>query len=380
MRRVGLIALAVVVPGLIAANAWLFNSASVRAMLQDAATRATGRPVVIDGPITVTWRSRLRIEGLRLLAPPGLSRPELARVGSAEIGLALLPLLSGRIELRGVQLDTVDVLLERDGTGRGNWERPPAAAPTGQSSTASAPGRRMEVSLDSAIITHATLAYRDAGRTWTAQMPRGAIEDGRRVAADLVLDGMPVRVTGTGPFPLALQVTADRVPVGTMAVDAVQLTLAADGPDTPVRLNGIGMVGVVPATLAATAPSLRSVVTDGVLDRISLALGDATAVAEGRLDLRRPDVAVRAHVPSVATLGAALGRVWPDLHGGEATVQVTSNRHRRVDGWHGCTGWIGRCVPAWGRLAPLAAGRDDRRGYARPGSTAGPARNACRGL
>ena len=323
MRRVSLIALAVVVPGLIAVNAWLFNSANVRAMLQDAATRAAGRPVVIDGPITVTWRSRLRIEGLRLLAPPGLSRPELARVGSAEIGVAWLSLLSGRIELRGVQLDTVDVLLERDGTGRGNWERPPASAPTGQPGTASAPGRRMEVSLDSAIITHATLAYRDAGRTWTAQMPRGAIEDGRRVAADLVLDGVPVRVTGTGPFPWALQVTADRVPVGAMAADAVRLTLTADGPDTPVRLDGTGTVGGVPATLAATAPSLRSVAADGVLDRISLALGDATAVAEGRLDLRRPDIAVRAHVPSVATLGAALGLVWPDWHGGEATVKLT---------------------------------------------------------
>ena len=326
MRRVALIVLAVLVmvPVLTAAAAWVwFDPATVRAMLQDAATRATGRQLVIDGPVTLTWRSRLRIEGLHLLNPPGLSRPELARVASAEVGVALLPLLSGRIELRGVRLDNVDLLLERDGTGRGNWERPPAPAPTIQSTTASAPGRRMEVSLDSAIVTHATLAYRDAGRTWTAQMPRGAIEDGHRVAADLVLDGVPMRVMGTGLFPLALQVTADRVPVGTMAVDAVRLTLAADGPDTPVRVDGTGTLGGVPATLVATAPSVRGVAADGVLDRISLALGDATAVAEGRLDLRRPDIAVYAHVPSVATLGAALGRVWPDLHGGEATVRVT---------------------------------------------------------
>ena len=328
MRRAALVVLAVLIalPLLTAAGAYIwFDPEVIRTRLQDGAARATGKDVVIDGPVTLTWGPRLRVERLRLMNPPGLSRPELARVASAEIGMALLPLMSGRVELRGVHLDGVDMLFERDGSGRGNWERPPAPTPTGPPAQPSASGRRLEMSLESAILTNATFAYRDMSQTWIAQVPQLAIEAGRRVAGQAVLAGIPVQVAGTGPFPLALQITADRVPAGAFVIDTPRLTLAADGPDAPVRLDGSATIGGAPATLVTGAPSLRRMVTDGVLDRVSLTLGDATLAAEGRIDTRTrgADFTVRAHVPAVASVGAALGQVWPGLNDGDLKMQVT---------------------------------------------------------
>lgn len=332
MRRAGLIGLAilVLVPLLliVAARIW-FDPAMIRAQLQDATTRATGKQLVIDGPVTLGWGPRLRVQGLRLLNPPGASRPDLARAASAEIGVAVLPLLSGRVVLRGVQLDGVDVLLERDGDGRGNWERPPAPASAGLNKPASepasaAPGRRPEVSVESAALTNTTITYRDAGRTLVAEVPRLMIADGHSLAGQLVLAGVPMAIAGTGPFPLAVTLTADHVPFGTLALDAARLTLTAAGPDAPVSLDGAATVGSAPLTMSVRAANLQSVLLDGVLDRASVTLAGATAMAEGRIETRVPggDVALRVLVPAVAPLGTALGQSWPDWHGGDLTMRV----------------------------------------------------------
>ncbi len=332
MRRGLLIALAaiVLVPILTATAtataAWLwFDPAVIRAHLQDSFARATGKGLVIDGPITLGWGARLRIEGLRLLNPPGLSRPDLARAASAEIGVALLPLLWGRVVLRGVRLDGADMLLERDAAGRGNWERPPAPAAT-NTPVPKAPARRprLEVVLDSATATNVTVAYRDAGRVWTVAVPRLAVADGRSVTGQVVLAGVPITVAGNGPFPLAVQLTADRVPVSELTFANVRLTLAVEAPDAPLRIDGAGTLGGAPVTLAAGASSLGAA-AQGSLDRVSLSLGEATIAATGKIGLRAMDAQLGVRVSSVAAVGTALGRMWPDARDGTMQMHVVRN-------------------------------------------------------
>ncbi len=319
------LALLLVVPLLAAAGAWLwFDPAMVRTRLQDAAARATGKQLLIDGPITLGWGPQLRLRSVRLLNPPGLSRPDLVRVDTAEVGVSLLPLLSGRVVLHGVRLDGVDVLLERDADGRGNWERPPAPVSTEPAAPAPTPGRRMDVSVESAAVTDLTLRYREAGRTYLAEIPRLTLADGRSLAGQLVLAGVPVAVEGTGPFPLHLQLAADRVPAGALAFEKARLTLTAAGPDAPVLLAGEGTLGGAPASVTVAAGSLRRVMQDGIVDRVSAALAGATAVVEGRIETRVPggNATLRAHVPSAAALGAALGQAWPDWHDGDLVARV----------------------------------------------------------
>ncbi|MFC7539484.1 hypothetical protein ACFQU2_08465 [Siccirubricoccus deserti] len=61
---------------------------------------------------------------------PSGSRPEMLRMRRAEVELALLPLLSRRVEVRRLVLVAPDLLLETDKAGQPNWAfAPPGAAP-----------------------------------------------------------------------------------------------------------------------------------------------------------------------------------------------------------------------------------------------------------
>ena len=96
-------------------NAW-------RGEIEAAVQRATGRAVRIGRLSLVPSASpTLGITDIALANPPGGSRPDMVTVARAEVKLALLPLLAGRIEVARLLLVRPDILLERDPAGRPNW-------------------------------------------------------------------------------------------------------------------------------------------------------------------------------------------------------------------------------------------------------------------
>jgi hypothetical protein len=97
------------------------------------ATAALGRPVALDGPLELRLgrTTALHIGGVRILNPPGFSRPELATLGKARASIDLLAALRGRVLVHSFEAADARVRFERAADGRANW------AP--QASTAAAP-------------------------------------------------------------------------------------------------------------------------------------------------------------------------------------------------------------------------------------------------
>jgi len=112
-----LVAAAVALPFLIDVNRF---KPQIVALVKD----ATGRDLVIDKDLVFSPlpRPSIRIAGLRFRNAAWGSRPDMLSVGEASLSVDLLPLLRGTLKIGEVRLADVDVLLETDKAGHGNWQ------------------------------------------------------------------------------------------------------------------------------------------------------------------------------------------------------------------------------------------------------------------
>lgn len=220
MRRFLLLGLGLVLalPILALAGFLLFFDADAfRPRLVEAVQRATGREFRVEGRLHLTpaLTPTLAADGLVLANLPGGSAPEMLRIAQAELRLALLPLLSGRVEIAHLRLEGGRLLLERE-----NWRfaRPaaPAASPASPSPQAT-PTRPM--ALDLRAITLRDWQVTAGGETFrlpelrlTGSGPGGPLD----LAATLAARGTEARIEGrlgpptawSGPAPWPFQLTA----------------------------------------------------------------------------------------------------------------------------------------------------------------------------
>ena len=174
--RIGLViaALVVLVPLLaLAAFAALFDADALKTRAADAVRRSTGRELTIAGRVGLTWSliPTVVLNDVALSNPPGMSRPALAHATRVEIRVALLPLLSRKVELRGITLVEPDVLLERDAVGQPNWLLAPIATPPAASAPVATSSPRMRVSVDAVRVRDGQIAWRDRASVHAAVVP-----------------------------------------------------------------------------------------------------------------------------------------------------------------------------------------------------------------
>src|SRR5271168_4110557 len=86
--------------------------------IQNAVMRATGRELLVNGPISLKW----------------------SLVPSIEAQVALLPLLSNRIDIPRLAIVKPDVLIETTQAGRGNWVFSKPTTSTDAPTAVAAPG------------------------------------------------------------------------------------------------------------------------------------------------------------------------------------------------------------------------------------------------
>ena len=133
----------------------------------------TGRTLAIDGPLKISILPTPTIEAtdLRLANVPGAASPDMARIKSLDLKLALGPLLSGEIAVTGLAIDEPVIEFQRLTDGRPNWLFESAPGPATEGGTTEEAESGLELTrLDSATITNGTIVYHHA--------------DGRQAGAD----------------------------------------------------------------------------------------------------------------------------------------------------------------------------------------------------
>jgi AsmA family protein len=142
--------------------------------IQNAVMRATGRELSLNGPVSVTWSLVPTIEArdVALANFDGGSRPQMVTAQSMEVEVALLPLLSNRLDIPRLALIKPDVLIETTQAGRGNWVFTRSATPTDTPRTAVAPGKPMDIVVQSMTVDDGTLTWRNGitGQTVTGTL------------------------------------------------------------------------------------------------------------------------------------------------------------------------------------------------------------------
>ena len=126
----------------------------------------TGRKIAIDGPLAVSIlpTPTIKAADLRIANAPGAAAPDLARIKSLDLALALGPLLGGEVAVTSLEMVEPVIELQRLADGRPNWlfesaprqksEESPAGEPTAADTGLTR--------IDSATITNGTIVYRHA--------------------------------------------------------------------------------------------------------------------------------------------------------------------------------------------------------------------------
>jgi hypothetical protein len=284
---------------------------------------ATGRELKIDGKVgySLSLRPTIAAERVRLQNAPWGSRPDMITAKRIEIQIALLPLLKGNVEVRGLTLIEPDVLLEVGRDGAKNWEF--KRKDTGAKQVPeTASTQRIEVRR--AQIEDGIFTYRDAKAKRTTRVDLNDIT--------LVSAGNSIDLKGTGslnavPIEIDGNVdhggrlgTAGAVGNGEFTLTALGAKLAARGA-IPVGAGGltgleVKFVSEVSnwATLAkltqgrpAHLPALKA---EGraradpdtfIVDELRASLGKSQTTGSVRIDLRnkRSNLAVRLDSPFV---------------------------------------------------------------------------------
>ena len=262
----------------------LIGTDQLTAFLTERLRTATGYNVSIHGPValSVLPSPSLSVGDIHVTADATPAGPELARAGSIEVDVALLPLIGGRVEVTAVTLRDPVVSLDGPlGTAKPVNQAP--AKPVAEAPSAAPPppaaGSKFSVAVRHVRVTNGSLSYRDAGKTYGVDhldldlttAADGAISG----SADTGFNDDKVHLAGrvgaidcAKPIPLSLHATAEQ---GAAKLDFGGLATCEDGrltrADGKVKLAAdSARAALVPFVHAELPPALdQHMALDGTL-------------------------------------------------------------------------------------------------------------------
>lgn len=174
-----------------------------KAEIEAAVEEATGRRLAIDGDIHLAWTPRptLTTDTVHFANASWGSRPDMVTVGRLEVAVEIVPLISGTLDMHRVTLADVDVLLERNADGAGNWAFAGGDGGTGDGSAAGSVPLLRQVSLKDITVTWRPEPGGDGQtvRITTLEMATAGASAPLDVTLEADLDGESVSLTGTLP-------------------------------------------------------------------------------------------------------------------------------------------------------------------------------------
>ncbi len=158
--------------------------------------QATGRDLVIDGPIRLSLlpTPSVELDGVKFLNAPGSKSPNMVEVKSVTVTPSLFALLVGDVEVSEVALVEPKIVLEVSAEGKPNWE---FAAPVAEATLGSA----KPLSLGRLIIGNGTLIFSDSktGLSVVAEKADfsasvGSIDGPYSLAGSATINGAPLKI------------------------------------------------------------------------------------------------------------------------------------------------------------------------------------------
>ena len=288
----------------------------------------TGRELAIRGDLKISVFPRLavRAEDVSFANAAGGSRPEMIKAKRVDGAVALLPLLRRKVEITRLTVTDLDVLLEKDAKGVGNWVLKPPAA--GAAPRPAGAGPDFEFDVAELAVDRGSLTWRNGGNGASREAIRLAVRKlrlqervlgtDRDVELDAAFRDQPFTVKGrigrivdliakAADWPVDVVATTDGASATakgsidwSAALPALDLALKAElkhGAGV-AKLAGIPLDLPMPATLTAKFTSGRG---EQVADPLKLTLGKSTV--EGRASLKtdgaRPFLSAKLASPEI---------------------------------------------------------------------------------
>lgn len=231
--------------------------------VKDRFRAVTGRELAVNGTasLALSLEPKLLLHDVSVSNAPWGSTPQMLAVQRIEVAVALLPLLSRRVELLKVALVAPVLTLETRGDGQRNWDWDPSAATGRATEPATGASAAPAIGVGRMEITDGKVVWRGADAT----------------ATQLAIDRLTLRGDGpAAPVTAAFQGRVDDV-----AID-VAGTL---GPLGDLLLQRwpypVSLAGTIAGQRAALKASLRSEGTRHAVDDLAVTFG-ATELA-GRI-------------------------------------------------------------------------------------------------
>jgi AsmA protein len=151
----------------------LFDPNDYKDEITAAVQDSTGRELTLDGDLELALFPTIRIAvgSAALSNAPGFGDEPMARIGSASLSVALLPLLAQRVKISQARLTGLELNLARDRRGANNWQdlggrgTPAADAPAADGAAAPAD---LDLGVGAIEIEDARIVWNDAatGSRW----------------------------------------------------------------------------------------------------------------------------------------------------------------------------------------------------------------------
>ncbi len=253
-----------------------------RPAVQRQLSEALGRNVSIERlSVGRSLRPTIAVKGLRIANAPWATQPNLVSVNSASVRLDLVPLIHGEVEIGSVDVEGVELSLERDNNGVGNWELPVRTSPDHSDEPAKLPD------FDSISLQAVDITWRNIdGRTIDFQV--------RSIEA-VLRDEKPLEIDATLVYrkvPIRAQLKARRSLQSALAGEPVSASLSLDAArthlDLSIDLRKLSDYKHFEATVAANGErlgALSPLLDQDLPDWGPFAVSTKVAVDDDRIDV-----------------------------------------------------------------------------------------------
>lgn len=194
---------------LFAAGVW-YASATVdpvqlTKLLSNSVKAATGRDLKISGPVSLSFFPGISVsaERLSLSNATWASNPEMLTLNRIDLNIKMLPLLSKRIEVGSVKLAGLDLHLQKNASGKVNWDMstgsPNTSGPSSDNADTSSVGDNL-IYMDSVSAVDARIQYQDSfGSISNYQIKRFSLTergDKSNISLNMQAQGQALELSG----------------------------------------------------------------------------------------------------------------------------------------------------------------------------------------